>query len=119
MSQFPQLRSGAVIQYPAGKTLQYSTETVRFLDGSEQRYRQQGGGLRRWLVRLDLLNEGEMDRLERFFIEQEGSSGSFSFHDQWEDADYADCSFESDDLMQEYQGLLRGSAAIWIRQNRS
>ena len=119
MSQFPQLRSGAVVQYPAMKTFRYSTELLRFLDGGEQRYRQQSGGLRRWLVRLDLLTEEEMERLEQFFIEQGGSSGSFTFHDPWEGTDYPDCSFESDEQTQEYQGYMRGSAAIWIRQNRS
>ena len=119
MSQFPELRSGAVVQYPATKTLRYSTEKLHFLDGAEQRYRQQEIALRRWLVRLDMLTEDELERLEEFFIEQEGSSGSFAFHDEWEGMDYPDCSFETDDAIQEYQGYLRGSAAIWIRQNRS
>ncbi len=119
MSQFPALKSGAVVQYPAIKTFRYSTETLRFLDGSEQRYRQQSNALRRWLVRLEKLTDDEMERLEQFFIEQDGSSGSFTFHDPWEGTDYDDCSFESDDVNQVYEGFLRGSMAVWIRQNRS
>ena len=37
---FPTLKTGAVMQYPGKRILQFSTDVVRFLDGTEQRYRE-------------------------------------------------------------------------------
>ena len=42
MSAFPKLKTGAVAQYPASRALSQATEVVRFLDGTEQRYRAAG-----------------------------------------------------------------------------
>ena len=40
MNEFPKLKTGAVAQYPAQRTTRYSTHVMRFMDGSEQRYRE-------------------------------------------------------------------------------
>ena len=40
MSEFPPLKTGAVMQYPAQKEARFSTTVVRFTDGSEQRFPQ-------------------------------------------------------------------------------
>ncbi len=39
MNEFPKLKTGAVLQYPAAKRLECLTQVTRFLDGSEQRFR--------------------------------------------------------------------------------
>jgi hypothetical protein len=34
MSAFPALKTGAVLQYPAQRAVQFSTDVVQFIDGS-------------------------------------------------------------------------------------
>ena len=79
MATFPTLRTGAVAQYPLGKTISFQTQAVRFLDGSQQRFRVMGTGLRTWTVQLSLLDEQELG-LVIVFVEQQGSA-PFAFTD--------------------------------------
>ena len=76
---FPILRTGAVAQYPLDRGVRFQTQTVRFMDGSRQRYRTYGAGLRRWIVKLDLLDQQELGALIAF-AEQHGSA-AFAFTD--------------------------------------
>jgi phage-related protein len=76
---FPILRTGAVAQYPLDRGVRFQTQTVRFMDGSRQRYRIYAAGLRRWVVKLDLLDEQELGALIAF-AEQHGSA-AFAFTD--------------------------------------
>jgi len=119
MSDFPRLRTGAVAQYPATRSSAYSTQVFRFLDGGEQRYREWGAPLRRWVVRLDLLDEEELARIREFFEAQQGSFGTFAFEDPWDGVVYPDCSLESDELALEFLGESRGRTLLLIRENRS
>jgi hypothetical protein len=118
MSHFPTLKTGAVQQYPAQKSIQFATEIVRFLDGSEQRFRSYESALRRWVIRLELLDEIELHALREFFRNLEGSSGSFSFTDPWDGASHANCSFELDELTEELSDEGRGSTALTVSENR-
>ena len=77
---------------------QFSTQVFRFLDGSEQRFPGYGAPLRRWVIRLDLLDEAELATLEQFFEDQGGRAGTFSFTDPLDGTVYASCSFDSDEL---------------------
>ena len=79
MATFPVLRTGAVAQYPLGFGVRYATQAVRFLDGSQQKYRLTGTGLRRWTINLDLLDERELSAVISF-VEQQGSA-VFAFTD--------------------------------------
>lgn len=74
---FPLLKTGAVVQYPATKTTQYSSFVVRFTDGGDQRYRQYTPALQRWTIKLSLLDEGELHALEQVFTSEEGGFGTF------------------------------------------
>lgn len=118
MATFPSLKTGAVAQYPAERAVQHSTVVYEFVDGSEQRFREFGTALRRWLIRLELLDEAELFRLEQFFITQGGATGSFSFTDPWDDTEYADCSFEGDDLDLVFEGQGNGRASLVVKENR-
>jgi hypothetical protein len=119
MNSFPKLKTGAVMQYPAIRTVGYSTEVFRFLDGTEQRYRVRGGQMRRWVVRLDLLDETELAALEQFFESMQGAYGSFAFKDPWDGKEYLDCSLESDEFAAQMTGEMRARTSMVIRENRS
>ncbi|MBK5293261.1 MAG: DUF2460 domain-containing protein [Acidobacteriia bacterium] len=90
------------MQYPAWKTARFSTQVQKFLDGSEQRYRDQKRGLKKWTIALSLLNEGEVSELVRFFESSQGQAGSFEFFDPWEETVYPDCSFENAEVVTDY-----------------
>jgi hypothetical protein len=76
---FPVLKTSAVAQYPLTRSLQCSTRTVRFLDGSRQNFRLFGGDLRRWSLQLDLLDEAELAEVVAFFDAQ--GSAPFEYTD--------------------------------------
>ena len=63
MPDFPQLRTGAVIQYPARRHFSFATRVLRFIDGTEQRFRLWPSVLHQWVIRLDLLTEEELGNL--------------------------------------------------------
>jgi hypothetical protein len=89
MSAFPTLRTGAVAQYPLDRAVRFQTQSVRFMDGSRQRFRLYGAGLRRWTIRLDLLDEQELAAIAAF-TEQQGTAG-FPFTDPVTGDQVANC----------------------------
>jgi phage-related protein len=119
MANFPGLKTGAVAQYGSDRSRQFSTEVLRFIDGSEQRFPGYGSSLMRWVIRLDLLDESELEGLEQFFENEGGRAGTFSFTDPWDGTVYANCSFESDDLALQFQGVARGKTQVVVKENRT
>lgn len=119
MPALPRLKTDAVAQYPARRETRYRNHVVRYLDGTEQRYRELGPALRSWVIRLDLLDEAELAAIEEFFLSQQGRAGSFSFVDPWDDVEYADCSFLDESFEMELSGEMRGRTRLTVRQNRS
>ena len=118
MATFPQLKSGAVAQYPAGKTLRFQNQTLRFLDGTEQRYRDSAGVLHRWVISLDELDESEMAAVEQFFLDNQGRLGSFAFTDPWDGTQYANCSLAGDQLDLTSLAEMRGKTSVTVIENR-
>ena len=118
MASFPTLKTGAVAQYPFGRTKQFATNVCRFLDGTEQRFVWFGTQLRKWTIQLQLLDESELAAIESFFAGQNGRAGSFVFTDPWDGAVYPNCSFDSDTLSVEFGDTLRGRATLSVRENR-
>ena len=118
MASFPALKTGAVAQYPSDRTRQFATQVYRFVDRSEQRFPQYGPTLRRWAIRLGLLDEKELTDLEGFFLSVGGRSGQFSFTDPWDGTVYANCSFANDVFTAGFQGPGRSSAAVIVKENR-
>lgn len=119
MADFPTLKTGAVLQYPAERALEFSTEVLRFVDGSEQRFRGYGAPLRRWMVRLDLLDDAELKRMETFFEASQGALGSFQFTDPRDGAVYANCSLEEDEMTIEFNAEQQGRTVLVVRENRT
>jgi hypothetical protein len=118
MANFPMLNSGAVMQYPAQRSTQFSNYVAWFVDGAEQRYRECSAPLSRWIIRLDLLDEAELHTLEQFFLSGQGAFGSFTFTDPWDSTTLTNCSLEGDvfDLRLTEEG--RGGTNLVVRENR-
>ncbi|HEV2198539.1 MAG TPA: DUF2460 domain-containing protein [Bryobacteraceae bacterium] len=119
MANFPALKTGAIAQYPADRARLFSTGSHRFLDGAEQRFPRYGAPLRRWTIRLDLLDEAELAVLEQFFVSQGGRAGTFAFTDPWDGTVCPSCSFDSDAGLFEYRETGRAAAIVTIRENRN
>jgi hypothetical protein len=118
MSEFPLLKTGAVTQYPAQRTTRYSTQVMWFVDGTEQRYREYSGPLRRWIIQLEALDDEELEAMEAFFLQEQGSYGSFAFMDPWDGQEYPDCSLENPEAYFEYAAIHDGRTKLVVRQNR-
>jgi len=119
MANFPTLKTGAVLQYPARRSQSFTTHVLRFLDGGEQRYRNSGPPLHRWTVALHLLDENEIHSIQEFFRSVQGQVGTFSFTDPWDNTVYPSCSLESDELPAEFLELSNCETSLVIRENRS
>jgi uncharacterized protein DUF2460 len=119
MASFPKLKTGAVAQYPVSKGLRFQNQIVRFLDGTDQRYRDSGEVLHEWNIRLSELDEAEMTAVEQFFVDNQGRFGSFEFTDPWDSQLYPNCSIASDVLGLIAVAETRGTASIKIVENRS
>jgi phage-related protein len=118
MANFPTLKTGAVLQYPAQKEVRFATEVVQFIDGSEQRFREYQTQLHRWVIRLDLLDQSELQVLREFFRTQAGSAGSFGFTDPWDGTTYANCTLDGDDMVQQLVQEVQGKTSLTVRENR-
>jgi hypothetical protein len=118
MASFPTLKTGVVAQYPCGRMAQFSTTVGRFLDGSEQRFQGYGTLLRKWAIRLELLDESELATIGSFFAAQNGRGGSFTFTDPWDGTVYANCSFDTDTLSLEFGDKLNGQTSVVVKENR-
>jgi hypothetical protein len=116
MVTFPTLRTGAVIQYPASHSIRFETHVTRFLDGSEQRFRDRRRTLR-WVIRLEMLDEQEAAKIETFFTAQQGQYGSFEFVDPWTGTAHPDCSFEQDSFEQIQTQHERVSTLLVVKEN--
>ena len=117
MPEFPHLKTGAILQYPATKSLRFQNQVVRFLDGSTQRYRDSASNLHQWRVAIHHLDEAELAAVEQFFIDNQGRLGNFIFFDPWDSQHYANCSFVSDELPLTALGELNGAVSFNIVEN--
>lgn len=119
MSNFPTLKTGAILQYPAQKEVSFATEVVQFVDGSEQRFREYQTRLHRWVIRLDLLDANELQVLRDFFRIQAGAADSFVFTDPWDGTTYANCRIEGEDIVEQLMDEMKGKTSLTVRENRS
>ena len=114
---FPTLKTGAVMQYPAQRTLHYNTDAIRFVDGTEQRFRDNAVVLHQWTIQLDLLDESELAAFDQFFVTNQGRFGSFSFTDPWDGTVYPNCSLAADAFGFQLRGEMRGKTTLTICEN--
>jgi len=119
MSAFPRLKTGAVMQYPAQRVVAFSTTAVRFVDGSEQRFRNYQAPLHRWVIQLSLLDQSELHQLQEFFRGTAGSAGNFAFTDPRDGTNYASCSLASDSMTAVLVGEWSGETSLTVLENES
>ena len=113
---FPKLKTGAVAQYPIGRERRLRSESLRFVDGTQQRYRDSGSARLRWMIRLDLLDEGELASMEEFITAQQGAYAAFTFTDPWDGVEYEGCRLEGDDAVLISAGEMRGNTTLTVTQ---
>jgi hypothetical protein len=118
MATFPSMKTSAVAQYPARRRVRYQNDRLRFVDGTEQRYRDCAGPLHEWEIRLELLDEGELAALEGFFLANQGAFGSFTFTDPWSGKAYENCSLAADRIELTASGEMRGATTLLVREGR-
>jgi len=114
VANFPLLSTGAVTQYPLIVTAGQSSQVIRFLDGTDQRYRMQGRMLRQWQIRLDLLNESEIQGLEAFFAAHLGGYSTFVFPDPYSGSDVSNCRFAEDAFVSGYEAADISETSFWV-----
>ena len=117
MPAFPILKTNAITQYPVSRREQFRNQTVRFVDGSDQRYRDSARAQLAWEIQLSELDEGELAAIEEFFLANQGAFGSFSFTDPWDGHVYDDCSVAADELALVIEGEMRGSTKLTVVRN--
>ena len=118
MPTFPQLKTGAVVQYPLARQEEFRNQTIRFVDGTEQRYRDTGAARQRWHIHYDGLDDSELGAIEEFFLANQGAFGSFAFTDPWDGQVYDDCSLELDELGVTTMAEMRGLTQLKVVRNR-
>jgi hypothetical protein len=116
MALFPKLKTTAVTQFPSGRSLSYATEVLRFVDGSEQRFRRAGAPVLRWEISLSKLDGRELAAVREFFLSQQGRYGTFEFMDPWDGTEHHGCSFEGDELELTLDGERSSSTKMTIRR---
>jgi len=119
MSMFPTLKTGAVMQYPAQRGVAFSTTALQFVDGSEQRFCNYQSPLHRWVIRLSLLDQMELQQLQEFFRSMMGPAGSFEFTDPWDGTNYANCSLSSDSMTALLASEWNGQTSVTVLETRS
>ncbi len=119
MAAFPTLSTGAIVQHPLASAYRTGTEVIRFLDGLDQRCLTMSGPLQMWTIKLDQLTDQEMATLEQFFIDVEGSYGTFSFTDPNSSIAFPACRFQTCTLATTYQAIGRGTTEVVVVEIRA
>jgi phage-related protein len=114
VATFPTLKTGAVAQYPLSYGTRFSTQAVRFLDGSQQRFRLIGNPLRQWSIKLDQLDDEELGAVIAF-VEQQGSA-LFAFTDPATGVQVATCAISGEQFDAGMKGEMNGQTTIELEE---
>ena len=120
MANFPALKTGAVAQYPSDRTREFSTQVLRFLDGSEQRFPGMGRRCSSGRSGWSLLDESELVNLRAVFRKPGRAGGDVFVHRSVDGTVYPNCSFGSDHAGAcSLAGCARGTTSVTVKENRS
>jgi hypothetical protein len=90
---------------------------TQFVDGSEQRFRELGTPVLRWVIRLNQVSACEAAAIESFFISMQGQFGTFKFVDPWDEIEHVHCSFDQDTLSAVASADSNNQSILVIRNN--
>ena len=116
MTTFPLLSSGAVAQYSLPVVTGQAVQTIRFLDGTDQRFLLQGRSFRQWEIQLSLLNDAEIEQLNVFFTEQQGDYSAFQFPDPISGLIISNCRFAVPEMVCGYEAIGASSTTLWVTE---
>jgi len=118
VAEFPKLKTGVVAQHPSVRALEYRTSVFRFIDSSEQLYRERSTQRRRWVIDFSLLDDTETATLFAFFEDVQRGSGLFDFEDPWTGSLVVNCRFEDDALTAVTRGEFSNATSVAIVESR-
>jgi hypothetical protein len=81
MLVYPQLTSGALVQYPVQKRRRLRTVVNSLADGSSVKLADAAGAITEWELQYTGLSDAEASALQQFFEAAEGSLNPFTFLD--------------------------------------
>lgn len=85
INQFPiVLSTGAIARYPMARQRRFSTKQNDFADFSRQAAPLLANPLMNWDITLAQLTDAEFADVSQFFDQQQGSYGTFTFVDPWD-----------------------------------
>ena len=113
MAEFPELKTGALAQDGLECAHRTRTRLLRYLDGGQQAVKMRRGR-KRWTVKLEFLDEGELTALGEFVESVRGESGVFAYTDPRTGVRHERCRIEGADFEQLLEGLGDGRTEIKI-----
>ncbi len=105
------------MQYPAQRDIAFSTAALRFVDGSEQRFRSYAAPLHQWIIQLSLLDQAELQEFQEFFRAMVGRAENFAFTDPLDGTSYPSCSLGSDTITAVLAGEWNGVTSLTVLEN--
>ena len=121
---FPQLSSGANVQYPLARVDARRTAVNVMADGSILKFEDVAGARAEWALRLDSLNDAERLAIEQLYLATEGQLRTFTLLDpvtnllSWSE-DFSKPAWVGDPLLQKTGGGADpfGGASAWQLTN--
>jgi hypothetical protein len=113
MAEFPVLKTGARAQDGLQCGYRTRTEVLRYVDGSQQAVKTRRGR-KRWTVKLEQLDEGELALLSELVETVRGETGTFAFTDPKTGVRHETCRIEGGDFEAYLAGLGDGRAELRI-----
>jgi hypothetical protein len=116
MNLYPSLKTGAAAQYPFRTRQVFRTQTLTFLDGTEQRYSQCSRGLKAWILNYSQLEEAEMQILRDFVSQHTMTNTPFVFVDPQTSIVYQKCRLAQCQLTERWVAEESGTATVGIEE---
>jgi len=116
MPNLPSLQTGSTVQYPFVTSLKYSTEIIRFVDGSEQRFSQSGNVHRAWNVEFRDLTPSETEAIAAFVEDSTSTNQEFAFHDPVTGEVHSHCRLAAERVPVQHAGEKRSNLWLTIKE---
>jgi hypothetical protein len=99
--------------------MQFATDVVQFVDGTEQRFCAYTQPYHSWIVKFNDLDDGELQNIRAFVQQMDGAAGLFSFTDPWDGTVYPTCNLQGDTETDALTGPFQSGTSLIIQENRT